>query len=114
MALLASKIITPNGVTRFVPDYGSWLDEQEILYTATVTVADTYPSTSPTLASKGVETVTNLSISPSGKQLVMYVNGNGASVGDTFDVRISVTTVIGGAPPSQVKEDHVSFTVVAL
>jgi hypothetical protein len=112
--LLALKTITPNAITRFVVDYSSWLDEQETINTAAVTVSDTYPSTSPPLAGTGVETVTNITVSPSGQQLWLYVNGNGAPVNDTFDVQIKVTTLVGGVPPGQTKEDHVSFVVVAL
>ncbi len=112
--LLASKVITPNGKLRFVVDYSNWLDEQEYILSYTVTVSDTYPATSPPLVGTGVETVTDTSISASGQQLWLYVNGNGAPAGDTFDVRVSITTVIAGVPPSQTKEDHVSFTVVAL
>lgn len=114
MSLLASKVITPKAVMRFVVDYSNWLDDQETILTATVTVADTYPATSPPLAGTGVETVTSVSISASGQQLWFYVNGNTAPVNDTFDVRITITTVVAGVPPSQVKEDHVSFVVVAL
>ncbi len=114
MALLASKIITPNGEVRFIPDYSNWLDEQEYIASYTITVFDTYPSTAPPLAGTGVETVSNVSISASGQQLVLYVNGNGAPVGDTFDVRITITTTLAGSTASQTKEDHVSFVVVAL
>lgn len=115
MALLAKKIIGPADILRFIVDYSDWLDTSETLSTNAVTVTvdtvDGGPATPLPVA-----LVQNISVSPDGQSLVMYVNGNdvpGTTVGTQFAVNIKITTVVGGAPPGQTKSDHIEFVVVA-
>ncbi len=115
MALLAKKNIGPADTLRYILDYGDWLDCEETIaaetLTITVDMVDGGPSTPAPTA-----TINNISVSADGRSLVFYVSGNdptGVTVGTRYAVNVQITTVIGGSPPGQTKNDHIEFVVVA-
>lgn len=93
--LLGRRQISPGDTRRYAIDYSAWLNLTEEL-TALAFDVDAGPAT-----------VDSYEISSDGKTVVLYVTG--ASL-DTVDFNV---TVEAETSLSQVRNDHVAFTVTA-
>lgn len=93
--LLGRRTISPGDTRRYAVDYSAWVNTTEELNAMAFDVDE------------GPASVDSYEISSDGKSVILYVTGAVLATPE-FNVTIEATTTL-----SQIRNDHVAFTVIA-